>query len=257
MRDNTLSINPKEHGEKTSSPARHVLPPSSPSGSASQFTAYQSAGNLAIQRLLNSRVIQPKLTIGQSDDADEQEADRVADNVTAATSGSLVHAPCRACALGRACGKCQNEVRIQSSRIHGHTPALSTALESSLGSLRARGQPLAASTRSFFEPRFGHDLSEVRVHTDPNAAESAAAIAARAYTTGRNIVFAAGAYKPNTSAGQRLLAHELAHPFQQSGGLPDTPTHSPHIQRQISDEALAFRDPPYRREVQDEAPAQA
>jgi hypothetical protein len=61
------------------------------------------------------------------------------------------------------------------------------------------------------------DFSPVRVHTDARAAESARAVGARAYTVGQNIVFGAGQYAPGSGAGQRLLAHELAHTVQQNG----------------------------------------
>jgi hypothetical protein len=65
------------------------------------------------------------------------------------------------------------------------------------------------------EPRFGHDFSKVRVHTDAKAAESAQAVNARAFTVGRHVVFASGKYAPYTPDGKRLLAHELAHTLQQ------------------------------------------
>jgi uncharacterized protein DUF4157 len=81
--------------------------------------------------------------------------------------------------------------------------------------LRSPGRPLDATTRAFMEPRFGHDFSNVRVHTDADAAESARAVNALAYTVGRNIVFGAGQYAAGTNAGQRLLAHELTHAIQQ------------------------------------------
>lgn len=84
--------------------------------------------------------------------------------------------------------------------------------------LRSSGQPLDVATRSFFEPSFAHDFSHVRVHTDAKAAESARAVNARAYTVGRDMVFAAGQYSATTGSGQRLLAHELAHVVQQSAG---------------------------------------
>jgi hypothetical protein len=81
--------------------------------------------------------------------------------------------------------------------------------------LRSTGQPLDAETRSFFEPRFEHDFSHVRVHTDARAAESAQAVNALAYTVGSEVVFGAGQYAPQTDAGRRLLAHELTHVAQQ------------------------------------------
>jgi len=82
------------------------------------------------------------------------------------------------------------------------------------------GRPLDATTRDFFEPRFHQDFSQVRVHTGGAAASSAEALAARAYTAGHDIVFANGQYAPHSSAGQRLLAHELTHVVQQRASGP-------------------------------------
>jgi hypothetical protein len=85
--------------------------------------------------------------------------------------------------------------------------------------LRSPGQALDANTRAFFEPRFGHDFSQVRVHTDEKAAESAQAVAALAYTVGSHIAFATGSFLPGTSAGRKLFAHELIHVVQQEGAV--------------------------------------
>jgi hypothetical protein len=81
--------------------------------------------------------------------------------------------------------------------------------------LRSPGQPLDSTTRSFMEPRFGHDFSQVRVHTDARAAESALAVNALAYTVGRDVVFGSRQHAPNSVTGRELLAHELAHVVQQ------------------------------------------
>lgn len=78
------------------------------------------------------------------------------------------------------------------------------------------GKPLDPVTRAWAEPRFGHDLSSVRVHNDDTAARSAADIHARAFTAGPHIAFGAGRYRPDTQAGQNLLAHELTHVGQQA-----------------------------------------
>jgi hypothetical protein len=86
--------------------------------------------------------------------------------------------------------------------------------------LGAPGRPLDAVTRSFFEPRLGSDLSRVRVHTGERAAGTAASLGARAFAVGSEVVFGAGEYAPQTPAGQRLLAHELAHVVQDGGGPP-------------------------------------
>lgn len=78
------------------------------------------------------------------------------------------------------------------------------------------GQPLPESTRAFLEPRFGYDFSQVRVHTDTHAAESARALNAQAFTVYRDVVFGAGKYAPETIQGKRLIAHELTHVVQQT-----------------------------------------
>ena len=82
--------------------------------------------------------------------------------------------------------------------------------------LGSPGRPLDANTSAFMGPRFGHDFSQVRVHTDARAAESAQAVNALAYTVGRDVVFGTGQYAPGTMAGRKLLAHELAHVVQQA-----------------------------------------
>jgi hypothetical protein len=83
--------------------------------------------------------------------------------------------------------------------------------------LRSPGRPLDSDTRAFFEPRFGLDFSGLRVHTDERAARSAEEIDALAYTLGNQLVFGRGQYRPDTSEGRRMLAHELAHTVQQKG----------------------------------------
>ena len=85
--------------------------------------------------------------------------------------------------------------------------------------LRSPGQPLDTQTRAFMEPRFGHDFSRVRIHSDARAADSAQAVHALAYTVGRDVVFGAGQYTPAAPQGRALLAHELTHVLQQ-GGTP-------------------------------------
>ncbi|MFF4346163.1 DUF4157 domain-containing protein [Streptomyces sp. NPDC001530] len=77
------------------------------------------------------------------------------------------------------------------------------------------GRPLEAHTRSHMESHFGHDFTQVRVHTDERAAAAARALHATAYTVGPDIAFAAGTYRPETPGGRRLIAHELAHVIQQ------------------------------------------
>jgi hypothetical protein len=85
----------------------------------------------------------------------------------------------------------------------------------------AAGHPLPATTRAFMEARFGHDFGRVRIHADANAAASAHALGAQAYTVGTDIAFGSGRYAPQTDTGRHLLAHELAHVVQQGAGAAD------------------------------------
>jgi outer membrane protein OmpA-like peptidoglycan-associated protein len=88
--------------------------------------------------------------------------------------------------------------------------------------LSSSGQPLDTNTQAFMESRFGHDFSQVRVHTDQRAVESAQEVNALAYTVGKDIVFGEGQHAPRKSEGKSLLAHELTHVVQQeSASIPD------------------------------------
>jgi hypothetical protein len=98
------------------------------------------------------------------------------------------------------------------------------------------GRALDTATRDWFEPRFGHDFGAVRVHTDAQAAASSRSVNAVAYTVGNDIAFGAGAYAPHSTDGRRLLAHELSHVVQQTGGAPrpDASGASPEASAQLA-----------------------
>lgn len=139
----------------------------------------------------------------------------------------------RKCACGGApgvdgeCAACRNK-RLQRQPASQADPASAPPIVHEV--LRSPGQPLDPTTRAFMEPRFGHDFSAVRVHADLQAAESARAVNALAYTVGRDVTFGPGQYAPGTSAGRRLIAHELAHVVQQGdrpGGVSDLALDSP------------------------------
>lgn len=87
--------------------------------------------------------------------------------------------------------------------------------------LKLPGQPLDAQSRAFMAPRFGHDFSQVRIHTDARAGASAHSVGAHAYTVGSHVVFAPQEFKPETESGRRRIAHELAHVVQQRGGAAE------------------------------------
>ena len=87
------------------------------------------------------------------------------------------------------------------------------------------GSPLDRDARADMESRLGHDFSDVRVHTDSRAHDSATAVNAHAYTVGSNVVFQRDKYDPSSTEGKTMLAHELTHVVQQrSGPVDGTPT---------------------------------
>lgn len=176
--------------------------------------------------------LQLKALIGAANDPLEHEADRVADAVMGGGVASPVspagpgtaQRACAGCAdeaiVQRKCAACEEELGPLQRQAVGAEAGGQTApaiVDSVLGS---PGQPLEPSARDFMSMRFGADFSNVRIHADARAAQSAAAVNARAYTVGRDIVFGAGEYDPGGNKGRRLLAHELAHVRQQAGGAP-------------------------------------
>ncbi len=99
----------------------------------------------------------------------------------------------------------------------------SEGLEQYISGLDNKGQPLPKAVRAFYEPHYGVDFSNVKIHTDATAARSAESVQALAYTSGNNIVFNKGQYAPGTDSGKRLLGHELTHVVQQSKNLHRKP----------------------------------
>ena len=98
------------------------------------------------------------------------------------------------------------------------------------------GEPLSEGVRRFFEPRFGCDFSQVRVHTDARASDAAQQLNARAFTTGSDIFLKQGEFKPTQRDGKELLAHELTHVVQQAGfasRIVKSPKVTPRIQRRL------------------------
>jgi hypothetical protein len=158
--------------------------------------------------------IQRKASIGAPDDAFEREADVVADTVM--RMGEPSSPGTVPVAIQRKCAACEDEQKIQ--RAASNTAVTAPNVHAATRAAAGNGQPLPSALRAYFEPRFGRDFSAVRIHAGTDAAHAARAIQARAYTLGRDIVFGAGEYAPSSAAGRRLLAHELTHVVQQSGG---------------------------------------
>lgn len=110
----------------------------------------------------------------------------------------------------------EEEEPLQMKQESSTTPTVTPGIEAGIQSLEGGGQPLSQSEQAFFEPRFGHDFSQVRVHTGPQANVAAKTLQAKAFATGNHIVLGAGQYSPATTQGRKLLAHELTHTIQQS-----------------------------------------
>jgi hypothetical protein len=184
-------------------------------------------GNQSLQRLLRTRLIQAKLTVNESSEKYEQEADRVAGQVLrmpAPQNQSAPTWPKSSCTQGENKKITTKSIADQiTPLVHRKNEAIAALdvepeIEDRACSLRGGGAPLPSATRAFFEPRFGHDFSHVRVHADALAGETARSINARAFTIGRDIAFGSGQYAPGTRKGMLLLGHELTHVVQQSVG---------------------------------------
>ncbi len=176
-----------------------------------------------------ARRLQTKLKVNTPGDQYEQEADRVAEHVVRMPEPSATAAPRvsasvsalqRKCSCGGSaseCAKCQEEREQTLHRSASATAAAQYAPPIVRDVLDAPGEPLDAATRAFFEPRFGKDFAEVRLHRDSRAGQSARAVNAQAFTVGNHVAFAQGTYNPTTEGGRQLLAHELTHVVQQRG----------------------------------------
>ncbi|GJD60233.1 eCIS core domain-containing protein [Methylobacterium frigidaeris] len=178
-------------------------------------------------------VLQAKLTAGGVNDPFEQEADRIAGHVMRMQdpAPSVTTAPHE---ISRKCAACGHEAQWLQTKIASSSEARVCEEAGVVRDvLRTSGQPLDLESRAYFEPRFGTDFSQVRIHADARAAESARSVHARAYTVGQHVVFGRSQYAPHTADGRHLLAHELTHTLQQKGGVaglqraPDPPGSSP------------------------------
>jgi hypothetical protein len=156
--------------------------------------------------------------IGGAHDPAEKAADRAAEQVMAgkkvasmAPATAAVHRACAGCEEGKK-DKKDEKARRSARGAPAVAPGATAGRAGSQASASIRsmgpGKPLSRADRSFFEPRFGRDLSEVRVHDGPAADRAARLIDARAFAWGSDIAFASG---ERERGGARLLSHELAH----------------------------------------------
>ena len=193
------------------------------------------AARMPIRPRLQPALIQRAATVGRTDDAFEREADAVAARVadrasrpeaTAPVAPPIAPAPetIQRSPDDDLDGERPGEYLIQPSRLHttDDPPAVRPGFFARLFSLRLGGRPLPDPVRSEMEGGIGETFDDVRIHTGRDAAGLAREIEARAFTIGPDVVFAEGAYQPETHSGRKLIAHELTHVVQQRGAASRT-----------------------------------
>ncbi|MBP6107114.1 MAG: DUF4157 domain-containing protein [Steroidobacteraceae bacterium] len=173
-----------------------------------------------------------QLSLSHPGDAHEREAEsvadkvmRMADPVPGLSGNSYVSTPVSASSVHRRCAECEETkahtvARDAKGEASAATGEITPSVSADIRALQGKGSPLPAPARAFFEPRFGANFSDVRVHTDTGAARTSNAINAKAFTVGTNIAFGAGQFSPDSQQGRHLLAHELTHVVQQGGAGP-------------------------------------
>lgn len=191
--------------------------------------------------------VQAKLTIGQTGDQFEQEADAMAGYVVNRLASSDGGAPaiqskCAACAEEEArmkpevqkmdkeeeelnmkpeiqkMGEDEEELNMKPEiqRFGPSGPSEAGAgFEEQLATTQGGGQPLPDQAMGEMNEAFGADFSQVRIHNDSSAVQMSKDIGAQAFTHSNNIYFNQGKYNPDSNEGKKLLAHELTHTIQQ------------------------------------------
>jgi hypothetical protein len=149
----------------------------------------------------SSPAVQPTLTVGPVNDKYEQEADAMADKVTRGDQPFT-----------------QQKGITSADPGTENTKQTSDGMNDRIASSTGSGTSMDSDTRSFMETQLGTDFSQVKIHTDSEAVQMSRDINAKAFTTGRDIYFNEGEYKPADKAGKQLLAHELTHVAQQAAG---------------------------------------
>lgn len=166
----------------------------------------------AIGNHATANIVQTKLRVGPAGDKYEQEADRMADQVMRSIGNST------ASAQSVVTSRVQRQGDKSASGSYGLEGGdVDTSLERSIQSARGGGRALDDKVRSSMERSFGADFSQVNVHTGAESNTLNRSLNSRAFTTKNDIFFARGQYGPDSSAGQKLLAHELTHVVQQGG----------------------------------------
>jgi hypothetical protein len=241
---NSENASIKSYGARKSAQTREDSPHQSV---PSNFLIQRKAGGCACGGGCSGcRLAGSNLAVSQPNDAAEIEADRVAEKVMRMPDNQS-----QPVNLSRKLGEDGERIfrKEKNNAKFSNNSAASPVVDSVL---KSSGQPLSSETKSFFEPRFGHDFSSVRVHTDSDAAVSARTINAKAYTFGKDIVFGHGQFSPDSESGGKLLAHELAHVVQQSDAAA-----APRVLHRQEDEATGESAEPAEDNSSAEEPSEA
>lgn len=187
--------------------------------------------------------IQAKLTIGQPDDKYEREADSVADSVMRQPAGldhssvstspipSIQRVDNQHLSMLSRMGETEQEEDLMQTKSSVTSHDAPSDIDSGVRSLKGAGRPLSVAESQFFEPRFHRSFPDVRIHTSGKANHLAKSVNAHAFTVGNDIAFADGQYSPGSQQGQKLMAHELTHTVQQTGGEGAVQRKSDFLQR--------------------------
>ncbi len=174
--------------------------------SSAALAQHESVNNILSSNDVSTSPVQAKFRVGQANDELEQEADRVADKVVSINTNVPN--------IQRMCSECEEEEEEIQLKQNNNTDQNYRNFDAGPPPLGA-GQPMSDNMRRYFEPRFGVDFSNVRLHRDDETAQYANSINARAFTYANHIGFANNEYG-NNEKGKKLLAHELTHVIQQS-----------------------------------------
>jgi hypothetical protein len=180
-----------------------------------------SSSNHVREKQFFKPIIQTKLAINEPNDVYEQEANAVADKVMRITEPSAKNffSPTD---VQKRCAHCEEEgKKMQRKESNNNAAQATKQTENYINSLPA-GKTLGMGEKSFFESRMGYDFSNVQVHDDSSANQSAENINALAYTHGNKIVFGSRQYQPGTDEGKKLMAHELTHVIQQTSSAQNS-----------------------------------
>lgn len=163
--------------------------------------------------------IRPEFEVARSDDRFEREAARVAEAMMGASGGEEPSAvPGRITAGSQLSRRPLGGETVQRETTRSSRDGIDVRTEDRVWSLRGVGRPLPEAVGPVLESRFDRNFGDVRIHGGAAAAEMARGVDAVAFTVGSDIVLGRDAARPDTPAGQRLLAHELTHVLQQRRG---------------------------------------